>query len=84
MKKTILTASILEDWLHKSEVIDILFGPSFHQDLASKSDALIIFMALRGILTIQHLQVKNLFFSFLLLLLLLLLNNNNNIIKWIN
>jgi len=56
VNKTVLTAPILEKWVQGSNVIDILFGESFHQDLASKSDVVIIFMALRNILTLEHLQ----------------------------
>jgi len=55
--KSYLNSKIVEDWIRHSNIIEYLFGESFHQDLASRSDAVIIFMAIQGILTIEHLKV---------------------------
>ena len=42
-----LTPTQIGDWLVEGKVLEAVFGESLHQDLASRSDMLLVFMAIR-------------------------------------
>jgi hypothetical protein len=51
-----LGVKFIEQFILENKVYDAIFGESFHQDLALKSDFLLVFLALRGSLSEVHLQ----------------------------
>ena len=52
-----LGVSLIEKFILDNDVYDAIFGESFHQDLALKSDFLLVFLALRGSLSEDHLKI---------------------------
>lgn len=54
--RTHISIKVMQKWIDLHNIIEFLFGESFHQDLASRADSIIIFMAVQRILTIEHLQ----------------------------
>ena len=56
-RHSILGATYIEDFILKNGVYDLIFGKNFHQDLALKSDFLLVFLARRNSLTGEHLRM---------------------------
>jgi ubiquitin C-terminal hydrolase len=54
--KYVLSSKQVEDWLIKNNVIEEIFGASFHQDLAGRSDIVLVFMSYKQCLTEQHID----------------------------
>lgn len=54
---TTLSSNDVLQWLVKSKVVEEIFGSSIHQDLASKSDLILVFMAHRKVLTENHTEI---------------------------
>jgi ubiquitin C-terminal hydrolase len=52
-----ITTAFMDKWLVEHEVLETIFGESLHQDLASKSDAILVYMASRKILTEKHIDL---------------------------
>lgn len=52
-----LSSSAFEQWLVHNEIVDELFGSSLHQDLVSKSDVILVFLAHRRVLSEKHVGV---------------------------
>lgn len=51
-----LSSKQVEEWLIKNNIIEEIFGASFHQDLAGRSDIILVFMSYKHCLTEQHID----------------------------
>jgi ubiquitin C-terminal hydrolase len=52
-----ITTAYMDKWLLDNGVLESLFGESLHQDLAAKSDAILVYMGSRKILTEKHIHL---------------------------
>lgn len=43
-------------WLKNNNIVDIIFVQSFHQDLSARSDVVIVYLAMRRLMTVDHLN----------------------------
>jgi ubiquitin C-terminal hydrolase len=55
--QTTLSATEIANWIIQNQVVEEIFGSSIHQDLASKSDLILVFLAHRKVLTEAHTEI---------------------------
>ena len=55
--KPSLSFSQMDSWLIENDIVKSVFGESLHQDLVARSDIILAYMAQRGILTEQHVEL---------------------------
>ena len=55
--KSSLTLAQMDTWLLENDIVKAVFGESLHQDLVARSDIILAYMAQRGILTEQHVEL---------------------------
>eukprot|EP00981_Chlorochromonas_danica_P000418 scaffold96_cov167-Ochromonas_danica.AAC.25 len=55
--KIVISEAKFDKWLKQSNIVDVLFGDSLHQDMISKADNVLVYMAYRHLLEEKHIQL---------------------------